>query len=144
MRRAPGFSLIELMIAVAVIAALAAIAMPSYRDYVYRSNRAAGKTILMQVLSRQESFMSDRKAYSTTMAGLGYGSETLSVGRDGTVGAANAIYDVSFDGVPGPVYFRVKAVPKGAQVKDSCGTLTLDSAGVKTPAPATNSKCWGS
>ena len=70
-RRQYGITLIELMIVVAIIAILAAIGYPSYRDYVRRSNRAEGKSELMNAAALQEKFFSNNNTYTTDMTALG-------------------------------------------------------------------------
>ena len=66
-----GFSLIELIIAVAIIGILAAIAVPSYNQYLIRANKAAAKAVLMEVASRQEQYVMTAGSYGT-LAQLNY------------------------------------------------------------------------
>ena len=58
-RRSAGFSLLELMITVAVVAILASIALPSYREYIKRGKRAAAQSVLMDLAARQQAFLLD-------------------------------------------------------------------------------------
>ena len=60
-----GFTLVELMIVITVLAVLAGIAWPNYQDYVRKSNRADAKSMLSQVASRQEQFYLNNKSYTT-------------------------------------------------------------------------------
>jgi type IV pilus assembly protein PilE len=71
MRRAPGFTLIELMITVAVIAILAAIAYPSYQDYIRRGIRSAGQQYLMDLAQREEQLFIDQRQYTNVIGPLG-------------------------------------------------------------------------
>lgn len=66
-----GFSLVELMVAVAVIGILVAIAIPAYNQFLVRANQSAAKAVLMEVASRQEQYMMNTGAYGT-LAQLNY------------------------------------------------------------------------
>lgn len=153
LRRQFGFTLMELMIAVAIVGILAAIALPSYQAYVLRSNRTAVKTFITDVLSRQESFYSDRKSYATSLSALGLSANTVGVGRDGSQSATGTVYNVSLggaatacsagaSGTATTTAFMIFAVPTGAQVADTrCGTLCLSSTGYRG-ASGTATDCW--
>lgn len=142
-----GFTLIELMVVVLIVGLLAAIALPSYRQYVLRANRTVAKTFLTDLLSRQESFRADRKTYASNLTGLNFAANNMFLERDGdAVGATNSevIYEVSVENTTtvgtSITAFTLMAVPRGNQASDSaCGTLRLTSTGVKT---ATGADCW--
>jgi len=124
-----GFTLIELMVTAAIIALLAAFAIPSYTGYTVRSNRAAAKQFLLTVASKQEQYMLDARQYATAIFGSAAGSLNLSQPQE------TNRYDFSLDacGTPCTTYL-VRATPKAAfdgQVAD--GELTIDHLGSKLP-----------
>ena len=125
-----GFTLVELMVVVAVVAILAAVALPSYREYIKKSARAEAQAYLMAVASRQQQFMLDTRAYSTL-------SVDAVVAQPRNVSAAYVVTMVTMPGPP-PT-FTLTATPAPAQASDKCGTLSLDQTGTKTAAMA---GCW--
>ncbi|MGO4701188.1 type IV pilin protein [Dyella sp. 2RAB6] len=131
---ARGFTLIELMVVVAVIAILAAIAIPSYYRYMLRANRAAAETVMLDMSSAQERYMIDSRQYTTSNALLGYGTLPNTVAPNYTIAVATSAG-------PPPSY-TVTATPIGNQTRDTdCGTLKLGSDGSKT-ASGTSTTCW--
>ena len=89
-----GFTLVELMIVVVVVSILAAVAIPSYRNYVMRSQRTDATTALLRIQAAQEKFFLQNNAYSNNLPlappnGLGMGTTT----DDGN-------YDLLFNGAP--------------------------------------------
>lgn len=142
--RQRGFTLIELMIVVVVVAILAAIAFPAYRDYVIRSNRATAKSVLTQVADRQEQFYVANKRYSNTLVELGYPA-TLFVGRNGGatgVDGGNAIYTVSLENT-GATTFTVAADVANRQADDTrCTRFMLAHTGQRTATGTAAADCW--
>ena len=133
-----GFTLIELMITVAIIAILAAIAMPSYEDYVRKGRRADAQSFMQEVVARQQHFLLDRRAY-----GDGMTTATSAGGLGMTVPAnVSGFYGVVMvtDNTTAPPSFTVTATPSGSQAYEKCGTLTINQRGVKT-ASGTGT-CW--
>lgn len=121
-----GFTLIELMIVVAVVGILAAIALPSYTQYIIRANRVAAQSAMMDIANRQQQFLLADRQYAdkSKLEGSGY---TLPDEVGATYG-----YDITVDNSTTPLSFVITFTPAGSQVVD--GVLSLDSEGVKTPA----------
>lgn len=124
-----GFSLMELLITIAVIGILASIAYPSYTQHVQRSNRTEGQALLNEAAARQERYYAQNNKYGSTAASLGLSSDTSSNGH----------YKLTIE-VDGNAY-ALHAAPQGVQAKDSCGSLSLDEKGVKS-SDSGNSDCW--
>ena len=118
------------MIVVAVVALLAAVALPSYRDSVKRSVRAEAQAYLMAVASRQQQFLMDTRAFS------GSSVDTIVAQPRNVVTA----YVVTLTTVAGPPpTFMLTATPTTDQATDKCGALTLDQTGTRTAAVV---GCW--
>jgi len=133
---AEGFTLIELMIVVAIVALLATVAYPSYVKHIARSNRAAAESFMFEVSSRQERYLVDARQYAPDMTTLVMNVPT-SVSNSYTVTIINVTAT--------PPGYTVQAAPVGVQATNDamCGTLTLDSTGNKTASgPGGVSACW--
>lgn len=138
-----GFTLIELMIAVAIIAILAAIAMPAYGRYVERSRRVEAKTALNFVMQAQERYFSTFNRYNPVLVGVQPGGLNLTANCGGAVGSENCSYVITGEEVAGNQNVTLVATPQGKQAADACGVLRVTAAGVKTFAgAATNGACW--
>ncbi|PTU80049.1 pilus assembly protein [Pseudomonas indoloxydans] len=123
MRASKGFTLIELMVTVAIIGILAAIAYPSYTQYVVRANRAEAQSYLMDLAQRQQQVLMDSRAYLSTVSALGV-QEPASVTKN---------YTVSISGVgTAPPAFTITAAPKAGTVQAGDGDLVIDQSGAKT------------
>jgi len=145
MKKQSGFTLIELMIVVAIVGILAAIAYPSYQDSVRKSARSAAKTALYEVVSRQENSFLNSRAYATDLADLGYSGTTYYVDKQGNSSTAgDGVYLIQLAAGSSASAFTVAAVPQNAQTGDTiCGTLSLSSTGVKGESGSGSVKdCW--
>ncbi|HYD79734.1 MAG TPA: type IV pilin protein [Paucimonas sp.] len=130
--RQQGFTLIELMVTVAVVGILAAIAYPMYTGHIVKSNRAVAKSFMLNVANRQEQYLLDARSYAQAANNDAFGSSGLNL----TVPAEVSKYytmSVAHVGGNGRTYL-IQAVPISGTVQAGDGTLTLDNTGAKTPA----------
>ena len=131
-----GFTLIEVMIVVAILAIIAAVAFPSYRSYIIRANRSAAQSFMLEVAARQERYLLDARTYADSMG-------TLGMTVPSNVSGNYTIATVAVAGPP-PGY-TVTATPFGKQATDdaACGALTIDQANNKTiGGTGTVATCW--
>jgi len=144
-----GFTLVELMIVMAVVAILAAIAVPSYSAYVIRSKRAAARVALLQDAQFMERTYTVSGCYSAAAApcgGAAVTSATLPIQQAPQDGVAS--YTIGFaPGSPTPAAYGLVATQVPTFVDATCGNLTLDNVGNKgisiAGANATQiANCW--
>lgn len=136
MNRARGFSLIELLVVLAVIGLLAAVALPSYTRYVLRSHRSSAITAVLDLASRQARYYTTNNTYTTSLTALGYPSDPMPL-----TDSSNHYYDLSVASASATA-FTVSAVPFGNQVNDTCGTYSYTDLGVKSINSGTLADCW--
>ena len=134
-----GFTLIEIMITVAILAIVAAVAIPSYAGYVERGKRAEARTALLDIAARQERYYSNNRQYADQLSKLrmsgtksenGYYDLSVALGASGTTTGSNT------------QTFRATATPAG-WTDDKCGILGIDETGAKTQSLGDRALCWG-
>lgn len=133
--RQHGFTLIELMIVVAIVGILASVAYPSYVRHVQDSRMATAQGDLLELAQWME------RQYSITNS---YAGLVLPFNTSPSTGGG-AVYNLQFAaGQPTANTFVIRAIPTpgGPQAGHPCGVLTLDQAGVRTPDPVANPRCW--
>ena len=129
--RESGVTLIELVVAMAVVAILAAVAFPSYATFMKKSRRGDAEATLMDIAQREQQYLLDTRAYAPD--GTLYGGATgspIPVPAD-----VSAYYTITIT-VPGgaPPTFTATATPIAGSQQAGDYTLTLDSTGAKSPA----------
>lgn len=119
-----GFTLIELMITVAVIAILATIAYPSYQNYLKRAKRSAAQSVLLDLASRQQAYLFDQRTYADTLAKLNFTTAPAEIVNDYDFQAPSSVTSTTF-------ILTVQARAGSINAGDT--NMTVNQAGVKTP-----------
>lgn len=132
-RAAFGFTLIEMMIVVAVVAILAAIALPSYEESVRKSRRGQAKADLVELAQRAERFHTINNTYD--------GFELTEPEDQQSPREGTARYNIAIAGQTGST-FVLTATPTGPQAVDRCGTLSLNAAGAKSATGGSVADCF--
>lgn len=131
--RLQGFSLVELVVVVAIIGILASIALPAQKMYMVRANKAGAKAVLEEIAQRQEQFLAQNRAYANTFPLLGMATPTdianfYDFSIDLTV--ATTATNAALAGMP---TFIASAVPKAGTIQAGESTLTINQFGLRTP-----------
>ncbi len=128
-----GITLIEIMIVLVVVAVLAAIALPNYRESSARARRTEAKVALLQVATNQERVYLQSNSYTTDMSQLGFAS----AGCNPTDSAA---YRVCVTAADADTFTAVATYQRSDAESSKCLTFEIDGRGVKRSAP--DSDCW--
>ena len=132
MNRQAGFTLMELLMAVAIIGIISAIAYPSYQNQMLESRRADARIALLRMSAQQELFYSANRAYSGVVTNIGGAASTTDTERHYTLSTAITAGGFTLTAVPfaGP--------PASPQLADTpCLSMTINQAGQRLPAV-----CW--
>ncbi len=134
-RSQTGFTLIEVMIVVAIVGILTAIAYPSYAEYIRRGHRADARAGLLQAQQWLERASTATGVYPTALpANLTWAADTTKR------------YTISIGGPATTSTFTLTATPKGAQVGDKCGNFTVTNTGLRGAKGVTTgdivTECW--
>lgn len=141
-----GFTLIELVIAIAIVSILATIAIPSYQEHVRKTKRAECAGGLMGLANAMERFFTRTGTYAGTSGLLGTAAGDIYIDQC-PIDGGTATYTLSIPAATlTPTSYVIQAAPAGAQTGDKCGTLTLTNTGTKgitgATAGVTVQDCW--
>jgi type IV pilus assembly protein PilE len=154
-RAVRGFTLLELMITVAIIGVIAAVAYPAYTGSVLKARRAEGRAALTELLQQQERYLTQTGSYMTFAAGATGANGTTRAGAGQSIvfrttsgtSAGNAAYDLAAaacTAASGAMALnecvQLSAVPRRSDPQ--AGTLTLRSTGLKSCNGSNASICW--
>ncbi|MDE2369682.1 MAG: type IV pilin protein [Burkholderiales bacterium] len=140
--RQRGFTLIELMVAVAVIGVLGAVAYPSYLGQIAKSRRSDAKSALLATAQSLERYYSERSTYAGATLGAGCPGNAAAPSCVAPAASGNGFYTIAIT-AQSAAGFTIQATPTGTQAGDACGSYTYDQTGTKgvTGALAAAS-CW--
>lgn len=127
-----GFSLIELVVAIAIVGIIAAIAIPSYQGSMRKAIRSDAKAALMDVAARQERFFTENNSYTVTLSNLGYTGSNSPEGYYSLTAVAGPTGSITTS-------FTASASLIASGNDSSCSLFRLSSNGAKS---ATSSSCW--
>ncbi len=127
----PGFSLLELLITLSIVAILASITVPSYRGYVVRVRRTDAMSVLLQLQLAQLRWRTTHQVYARRPSELGW---RVAQSPDGHYGL-RILRSSTGD-------FLAQASPRGAQQSDACGVFAISAQGPVTLAPYASAACW--
>jgi type IV pilus assembly protein PilE len=144
-QRKNGFTLIEVVVSVCIVAILLALTLPSYQRQLKNMRRSLGGAELLQVMMRQEQYFVDHKQYAETLTDLGFPASPYAIDAQGNAVAAQAgdrIYHIELAMQQGA--YTLRATPQLSQAEDlACGTLSLDSLGIKrVTGQSAARECW--
>lgn len=144
-----GFTLVEMMIVLAIIAILSTLAFPSFSDYMVRTRRSEAKAMLQQAAMWMERNQAATYRYNQDPTGATINTAMLTtLGFNQTPSSGTVMYNISFASIDAAGYV-LQAVPTSAQNDATCGTLAIDNTGLRgringtaVEVNATSESCW--
>lgn len=134
LRRMNGFSLIELMVAVAIIGILAAIALPSYSNYIVKASRETAQAELLELAGTQEKIYLNSNAYTSKVTDAYTGKTDTDATNPGGLGRTSGTttdgkYTITLDIVEPAQTFKLMAKPVAGKKQEGNGCITIDQSG---------------
>ena len=138
--RQHGFTLMEVMIVVVIVAILVTVALPTYQGSIQKGRRSDGMSALMDAANRQEQYLLDRGTFTTDLTDLGFPANPL-VSEEGFYSVTAAACG---SGTIATCYLLTAAPRAGSpQIDDTrCASLTLDSRGTRSATGTAAAECW--
>lgn len=129
-----GMTLVELMVVVVIVSVLTLVAVPSYRDFVKRSQRTEAKEALVHIANNQERFYLHNHTYASDLADLGFGREYTE----------NGLYQLRIVAADRQGFSATAEVASGSGMETDfdCLQFGIDQAGERSATPDPAGKCW--
>ena len=141
-----GFSLMELMVTITIASILASLAVPGYVQQIRESRRIEARLALLDLVTREERFLTTNGAYTAVPADLGYSGVFPQVIGSGYYQINVCVADAAPCGTSSATVgnvFLVQATPVGSQASDAqCTSFSLDSTGMQSATGTTAATCW--
>jgi len=129
-----GFTLVEVMITVVVVAILSSIGYATYTAQIAKSRRAAARALVMDVMQHEERFYTENSTYTTDLTAMGYGA-TLYTDRN--------THSISLAaGASGAIATSVAVTATAVTSDPKCTAMTLTSANAQSGTGSQPTVCW--
>lgn len=141
----PGFSLVELLVVMAIVALLLGVALPGYERQLQRVKRTTALGVLEQLRARQERFFVHHHRYAETFSELGLGGEVYAIDAEGRAVAPDSMqrsYRITLKAASA-LQYEFRAYAQLRQQRDErCRELAVDGRGLREARPGSVRECW--